>query len=334
MLVFFFCSNDNYDVSDYYMDSICNRSRPLFGWWLFPAFCLGFPLIAHARDSLLKEQVDAALSLMTFTVTPDVTASNLSINSHSSEPSELMLTQMGGGATMSDELPIYLEGTLGFCRYDPKYVINEGDESRTVPAKWNTFSASGGVGWDFPIAQNWVVRPMANLSLGTVISDLRAADWIFDRQRSNEGDFLDNGRLNAYGLGGSLMFDYELFSTEQDVDAELRYSYIALNSYGNTADIVSGQATAENINLYLRRRAPTGLMLLDRPLRYVMEGARTEYLGDQRGVLGFNALNSLGLGLELDSSKYDIIISRTRLVGRYMFGEKTRGYSLGLAVSF
>ena len=305
------------------------------GRWLCLTLLLGSPAISYAQDSYLKKQVDAALSLMTFTVTPDVTASNLSINSQASEPSELMLTQVGGGATMDDEVPIYLEGTLGFCRYDPKYVMHQGDESRTVPTKWNTLSVSGGVGWDFPIARNWVIRPMANLSLGTVVSDLRVADWIFDRQRNApESDFLDNGRLNAYGLGGSLMLDYELFSTEQDVDAELRYSYIALNSYGNTADIVSGQATAENLNLYLRRRAPTGWELLDRPLRYVMEGARTEYIGDQRGVLGFDALNSLGLGLELDSSKYDIIITRTRLVGRYMFGDNTQGYSVGLAVSF
>lgn len=95
-----------------------------------------------------------------------------------------------------------------------------------------------------------------------------------------------------------------------------------------------GHSTAENLSIYLRRRAPTGYKLLDRPLRYVMEGARTEYLGEQRGALGFDALNSLGLGLELDSSKYDIIITRTRLVARYMFGQNTQGYSMGLAMSF
>ena len=66
----------------------------------------------------------------------------------------------------------------------------------------------------------------------------------------------------------------------------------------------------------------------------MLEGARTEYFGTQRGLLGFDALNSLGVGLEIDSSQYDILISRTRLVGRYMFGENTAGYSLGLAVSF
>ena len=74
--------------------------------------------------------------------------------------------------------------------------------------------------------------------------------------------------------------------------------------------------------------------LLDRPLRYVLEGARTEYLGAQRGQLGFSNLNSLGLGIELDSSKYKVLVTRTRLVARYMFSNNTSGYSLGLAMSF
>jgi hypothetical protein len=69
-------------------------------------------------------------------------------------------------------------------------------------------------------------------------------------------------------------------------------------------------------------------------LRYVLEAARTEYLGEQRGQLGFDSLNSLGVGLELDSSKYPVFISRTRIVARYMFGNNTQGYGVGLAMSF
>lgn len=289
---------------------------------------------ASAGDSLLQQQVNAALSLMTFTVTPDVTASNLSINEGNGDTSDLLMTQLGGGATMSDEVPVYLEGNLGFSRYDPQLVISNGEGSNTFPVKWNTLSASGGVGWDFELSEHWVIRPIANLSLGTVASDLRIADWVLDHKTTKEIEFLENGRLNAYGLGGSLMLDYELFSERHDIDAELRYSFIHMQSFGSTSEVVQGQADAENISLYLRRRAPTGLMLLSRPLRYVLEGARTEYFGAQRGMLGFDALNSLGAGFEMDSSKYDIIISRTRLVGRYMFGENTAGYSVGLAISF
>lgn len=66
----------------------------------------------------------------------------------------------------------------------------------------------------------------------------------------------------------------------------------------------------------------------------MLEGARTEYLGDQRGLLGFNALNSVGIGLELDSSNYQVWVTRTRLMYRLMFGNNTNGYAIGLAMSF
>jgi hypothetical protein len=75
-------------------------------------------------------------------------------------------------------------------------------------------------------------------------------------------------------------------------------------------------------------------MLLTRPLRYVLEFAHTTFLGDLDGVLGFNDLSSFGTGLELDSSAYDITVTRTRLMVRYQLGENVRGWSLGLAVSF
>lgn len=80
--------------------------------------------------------------------------------------------------------------------------------------------------------------------------------------------------------------------------------------------------------------APTGIEFFDRPFRYVLEAAHTTYLGSQAGVLGFNHMSSLGSGIEFDTSAYDIIISRTRLVLRYAFGQDISGYSVGLAVSF
>lgn len=300
-----------------------------------------FSQAAQANDgTLVQQRANAVVSLMSFTVVPDITASNLDIGGGTNESSALTITQLGGGATMSEGFPIYLEGTLGYSRYDPQFVFTDGNETRTIPTKWNSLSATGGIGWDFSLHRdrfggNLVLRPIANFTLGTVASDLRIGAALIQHRTGRNLDFLDGGRLNVYGLGGSLMLDYELFSKPQDIDVELRYSYQHLQSFTGTADSITGQAEAENLGLYLRRRAPLFTWtLLDRPLRYVLEGARTEYLGEQRGLLGFNSLNSLGLGFELDSSKYDIFITRTRLVARYMFSHNTSGYSLGLAMSF
>ena len=307
---------------------------------LLVALILPEKSFAAPDGSRIRHRANAVLSLMSYTVVPDVTASDLNIGSGSGEKNELDITQFGGGATLSDSFPLYLEGTMGYSRFDPSFVLSDGTQSRKIPTKWNSLTATGGVGWDFHLyTDRWggklVLRPIANFMLGTMASDVRIGSFVIQQRRDTDYSFLDGGRLNAYGLGGSLMLDYELVSDPQDIDVELRYSSMSLQTFGSTSDAVQGEAYAQNLGLYLRRRAPiSDWTLLKSPVRYVLEGAHTEYLGDQRGELGFNSLSSVGLGIEVDSSKYPVFITRTRLVARYMFGENTSGYGIGLAMSF
>jgi hypothetical protein len=43
---------------------------------------------------------------------------------------------------------------------------------------------------------------------------------------------------------------------------------------------------------------------------------------------------SIGFGLELDSSAFDVWATRWRAVARYKFGPSIHGWALGLAISF
>ena len=316
-----------------------NSALPRLALLLMTAFT--FSLDAQAADGhRIKQRADAVLTLMSFMIVPDITASDLNIGSGSDDKSDLAITQFGGGATMGESYPLYLEGALGYSRYDPQFVISDGSQSRRIPTKWNSLTTTGGIGWDFSLYRdrwggNLVLRPIANVMLGTMASDLRVGAWALERHQNAYYDFLDGGRLNAYGLGGSLMLDYELLSAKQDIDIELRYTGMSLQTFGNTSSAVSGSASAQNLGLYVRRRAPIfDWTLLKSPVRYVLEGAHTEYLGEQRGKLGFDSLSSVGVGIEMDSSQYPVFITRTRLVARYMFGNGTSGYGVGLAMSF
>ena len=282
----------------------------------------------------VKKYADGVLALMTFSVVPDLTSSFLSIKSMSSDNPSLGMTQFAGGATMSKSFPLYLEGGLALSRYDPAFVISQGEEQRSIPAKWNSISGTAGVGWDFPITDELVFRPIANIALGHVESDVSAASRLIGLKTGVEVDFLDNGRLNAYGYGGSVMLDYERYREDYQIDVEWRFTYIALQSFGSSSDAVKGSATAQTTGLWARWRAPTGLTALQRPLRYVLEAAHSTYWGDNANILGFNNLTSLGVGLELDSSAYPVFVTRTRLVARYAFGHNVSGYAIGLAMSF
>ena len=85
---------------------------------------------------------------------------------------------------------------------------------------------------------------------------------------------------------------------------------------------------------WARWRAPTGTHVFELPLRYVLEYAYTRFLGDLEGVMGFEDIHSFGIGLEVDSSKRDIVVTRTRLLARYKVGNNVDGWAVGLAVSF
>ncbi|WP_428983652.1 hypothetical protein [Paraburkholderia phymatum] len=281
----------------------------------------------------VKQHADAVLAVMTYTTVPDVTTSSLSINSGATGNPGFGQTQLGGGFTISKSFPLYMEGTLAYSRYDPTFVASDGSEQRAVPTKWNTFSGTVGLGWDFRITDELVFRPILNGTIGRVSSDLKVGQSIFNHVTDSNLQFLENGSLDAYGYGGSLMLDYEHYRENYEIDAELRATDIYLRSFGGS-DAVQGSAMAQQLSLWTRWRAPTGWHALDRPVRYVLELAYSHYFGDSAGVLGFNDLTSLGVGLELDSSKYPIVITRTRALVRYVFGHNVHGVSFGLAVSF
>lgn len=182
-----------------------NSALPRLALLLMTAFT--FSLDAQAADGhRIKQRADAVLTLMSFMIVPDITASDLNIGSGSDDKSELAITQFGGGATMGESFPLYLEGALGYSRYDPQFVISDGSQSRRIPTKWNSLTTTGGIGWDFSLYRdrwggNLVLRPIANVMLGTMASDLRVGAWALERHQNADYDFLDGGRLNAYGLG-------------------------------------------------------------------------------------------------------------------------------------
>jgi hypothetical protein len=275
----------------------------------------------------LQKRANGVLALMGYMQTPDVTTGSLGISNDATGNPDFAMTTLGGGFT-SKGSPLYLEGTLGYARYDPTFIAANGQVS--VASNWDAYSASGGVGWDFPVARNLVLRPIFNVSYGRVESKVSATQT----GAGEELEFLRNGRLDTYGVGGSLMLDYERYRPEGEIDIELRYTNIYLRSLGSSSAAVKGSADAQSLSLWSRWRAPTGITMLERPLRYVLEFAHTTFVGDLDGVLGFNYLNSFGTGLELDSSARDTPVTRTRLMARYKVGEHVTGWSIGLAVSF
>lgn len=288
----------------------------------------------------VRNQANAVLGLMGFLTIPDGTVSSLSIDSGTGEDKSLRMGQLWLGGTVSPGFPLYVEGMIGYARYDPRFVVSGGAEQREVPARWNAVSAMVGLGWDFPLTPTLVLRPIASLAVGYVASDLRIARAVIAQQTGRDIDFLDGGSLLSGGYGGALMLDYALARPGYEVDVELRYSQMRLEAIDSGSSRgVLGASDAASATLWARLRWPSGAELGGRTLRWVAELTHSEFLGPQRGALGFEALTKIGGGIELDVGKDGIgpsffELQRVRLMGRFLFGPDVQGFSVGLGLGF
>jgi len=299
---------------------------------------LARPLHAHGDERVLgpvfQDRVNGALAILGLTAVPDIAASSLTISDETSDDTRLLLWQFGDGFTLSDDLPLFLEGYLGYARYDPVFVLSDGEAARPFGVRWNSLSATIGLGASIPVAPSLDLRPTANLSFGHIESDLSLAGRLIETETGIDLPFLDGGRMNAVGYGGSLVLDYQRWTAAYELDAELRYTHLRLEPFDTTSPATEFGSDAIAASLWARYRWPTGWSLFGLPMRYVVDLAHTTYLGDSDDALGFNHLTRVGAGLEMEIGGVALLSDRLRVMGRFLFGEDVRGYSVSLAVSF
>ena len=322
--------------------------QPAPRFWMLILLCLTFAMRAEAQNNgrvitgipgySLQQAADGVLGLLGYNVIPDVTASSLSISRGGQTDTGLQTTQFGLGFTVDPDFPLYLEGFLGYSRYDPRFIFSEGEKKSIVPTRWNNVSGTVGVGWDFPIIEGLVFRPILNASLGHVETDASLIGRLLEMRFNRELAFLDRGRMNAYGLGGSLMLDLNIQRPGYEIDLELRYTDIRLSTFGDTSPLDRGESEAKTANIWGRVRWPMEAEMFGRPLRWVVDFSHSRFFGDQV-ALGFDHLTKVGGGIEMNVGRYelgvfDFNMQSIRIVARYLFGNNVSGASVGLAVSF
>jgi len=304
------------------------------------ALLLGL-LSAAGPPAVAQVNLDKAIALLGVTSIPDSTASAISI-SRGGSGDDLGLTfgQFGLGFTASEAFPVYMEGFLGYARYDPRFVLSGGAAARRVPTRLNQITGTLGVGWDFKLTEELVLRPILNGLAAYIASDASLFGAFVEYRRDVQLDVVAGGSSGASGWGGSLMLDYTRYRAAYELDAELRYTSLSLTAFDLSRTGGHGQANAQTLALWSRLRWPTGRELFGRPVRYLVEVAHSRLLGDQPGVLGFEALTKIGGGIEIDIGRTEstvlgfMYLERIRLVGRYVFANNVSGFSVGLGFGF
>jgi hypothetical protein len=279
------------------------------------------------------------LGLVGLASIPDGTASDIRIERGEDGSTGLLLGQLGTGFTLSERFPLYVEGSVGYARYDPAFVFSNGEERRRLPLRWNTVAATLGIGWSFALGERLQFRPIVNASLGYIATDLTVGAQLLDWVTGLDVDILKRGQATTGGLGGAVVLGWYDYRPAFEFEAELRYSQMRFETIPQLSQGLSVRADAGTLGLWARYRWPSGAEAFGRPVRWVLEGYHSEFLMSQRRVLGIDRLTRLGGGLELDVGRWEagafgLHLQRVRLLGHAVLGDDVRGWSVGLGISF
>lgn len=312
----------------------------LAGVWFAQLWGAASPAAAQKLGGIIgtgvSEMAGGALGVLGISVIPNESASTLFIDSSSSDDYNFQATQFGGAFTVSDAFPLYMEGFIGASRYDPTFVFSGLTQERTIRAKWTSFAATGGLGWDIPLTDTLTLRPIGNFTLGAIVSDASVAQAILNDILGTEIDFIEDGEMFAVGYGGSIMLDYEYYTPEYEIDSELRYSHIQLQNIGYSRNYTKVRSDAITLGMWNRLRVPTGYRAFGGPIRGVGELAGSLLLGDQSKALQSEWLLQVGLGVEFDTAKLEWLplLTRLRITARAITGDEMYGSSIGIGVTF
>lgn len=287
----------------------------------------------------LRDTASGILGVVGYTLVPGSAATSLQITKSSTGNPNLSMFQLGSGFTVSDGFPLYLEGFIGYARYDPRFVFSAGGESSRLPTRWNSLGANGGIGWDFRVSNHWYLRPILDLTFGYVASDATLFGYLLDKKFNVQLDFLRRGQMMAAGGGASFVAAYYLRREAYQADLELRSTNLFLSTLPSTNVALHGTNTSISTSIWARLRWPSGMIMFRRPVRYVLEGMQSTFYGHDAQAIGIGTLYSIGAGLESDVGGLEIgalglEAQRVRVVGRYFFGPHVSGTSVGLGISF
>lgn len=291
--------------------------------------------IADGSGFNVRENIKGALAILGISAAPNESASVLLLdkNVENGDDYDLRGGQFGGGFRVSENIPVYLEGYIGFTNYDPVFLLSGASSSASILSHWTSVAATGGVGWQIDINEFWKIRPMANFSIGRVQSDSSIAAQEISNILEEDLDFLSDGGITALGYGGSLVAEFNRrWANDYELDLRFRHTHIILEPLDT--DLV-GQAEAISTVAWSRVRVPTGVRVFSQPTRWVGEVSASYIPGDQGIVLDSEWLAQLGAGIELDLSKNDSAwVEELRLMARIAKGDNIEGYSVGVAIKF
>ena len=235
---------------------------------------------------------------------------------------------------MPFDIPLHIEGLIAYQRYNPKLVFPDIAADVELDVTWASVAGTIGIGWDFPLTDDWTLRPSGHLSLGRISADAFLVDFPPFPAGQRAVEAVD-GNLNSFGAGASISVFREASVGKWEAEYRIRQTFLEFYPL-NEPQAGDATAVSNQTTLFSRHRYPLQhLKFLDLPTRIVLDAGLVLYHGDGADVLKTDWVATAGLGLEVDTAGLGVPeLTAGRVMLNGIAADEFNGISIGFGVSF
>ncbi len=185
------------------------------------------------------------------------------------------MTQLRGGHKPFED-GLYFEGPVAYQKYNPAIFFPGIAKDSELDAIWSSVAATVGIGWEFPLINEWKIRPIAHLSFGEATANTIFSDIPILSPGSNSNELID-GDFNAFRIDARL----GIFCEAQFGPWQLEYRFRQIFLKFNPFDELQAENTSVSCNqatLFSRHRyALDNDKLFELPTQLVLDAGIVLY---------------------------------------------------------
>ena len=270
----------------------------------------------------------------------ELSGANYEIGSDPELDVSTLILPIGGRVPLGESTTkLYWETYLGYLDGEAElrnlFGNTPGLEDTAADSEWQAFSALGGLGLEFPVAERLTLTPLLNASISRVENNASysgngagVAELLLD-------GILFNWNATFVGYGAGIRSDWKQpLGNDYDLELILRYDFMRLETTTSTDRAQDFSENSQRAVARLDFTGPTGIDAFGSPLRWRTKLAYRRFLSAAGEAIGFDDFIEVGAGLEFSVLEKVPLLSQLSLSGSVIYGDNVRGWSFGVGVKF
>jgi hypothetical protein len=291
-----------------------------------------------SRDVIGAARLGSGYSqIVNLTATPDISSAHLDV-SDGAVPQSFTVTRIpyeGSLLTFSDRNSIGWRVSGGYFREKDEFAIDAPNGAAgSIASKWSAFSATGGLFLRSRLGYGFTFEPGLDFGVARLLNDASYAGAATSLKPATDGP-LFNWHENAWLITPNAALEWSTsMAPAQTLTVRAHVAWSWVSSFDESDPLLRFRETAGSWSVQSTYSAPTGALLLARPLNYVVNAGYGGFFGPNYRALGFSTLANVGGGFELPLSKDNPESKRVRAGAAYLFGPHVRGWTVSLGLTY